>query len=292
MLKNYMYIISKTMIGGFSNSLNRLMVNTLPLYSFLFFRYLLTSIVAIFSFKERSRFKKEFFLVFKDSILFKQMLFSCFIHATGIILFYHALKSLPVSIVSIYENGLYTLFTILLAVLVLKEKQSKVIFIFFPLCLVGLFFIVTKGKFEIPDISLIGLLFLSLNALLSSVNTTIEIFNLKKLSPQTITFFKGFTSSLVMIPMIMVSNEKIGLFFTLMTFQLLLLFTYGVFSSYLSKYLYLRSLQTISSSKTALFQLLTPIMSCVFALIIFNESLNIYQIIGILLIVYSLYKLK
>jgi drug/metabolite transporter (DMT)-like permease len=210
----------------------------------------------------------------------------------GTVLFFFALKELPVSIVSIYENGLYTVLTVLLAVWVLKEKLPKWTPIYLSLCIIGLALIVTKGEMKIPELSLIGIIFLSVNALLSSVNTTIEMFNLKKISIFTITFFKSIMSAILMLIMVFVSKQSITDMFLLMNLWVGFFVFYSIISSFAIKYLHLKSMKVLNSSKTAIFQLITPIFSILFALIIFNETIILVQWVGIALIIFSVYKLK
>lgn len=105
-LKSYSYILTRTFLGGLSNSLNRLVINGLPMYPFLFLRYLSIAILSII-FNDTSKIKEDIKTLKIDSKARWQMFISCLLNMAGTILFFTALKELPVSIVSIYENGLY-----------------------------------------------------------------------------------------------------------------------------------------------------------------------------------------
>lgn len=290
-MKKYSYILIRTMLGGVSNSVNRLVVNDLPMYPFLFLRYLGIAILSIF-FNDTSFIKQDIQVLKHDKKARWQMGVTCLISMIGTVLFFTALKELPVSIVSIYENGIYAVLTVLLAVWILKEKLPKGALIYLTLCMIGLALIVTKGRLEILQISLIGILFLTLNALLSAINTTVEMYNLKNLSIFTITFLKSLMSSLLMLMMLIFSEQSMADFFRLMTVWLGVFFAYSIINSFAIKYLQLKSMKVLNSSKTAVFQLITPVFSTIFAVIIFKEHLNVAQCLGMGMIIYSVYRLK
>lgn len=221
-----------------------------------------------------------------------QIVTTCVLSAVGSILFYIALKELPVSLVSIYENGLYVLLTVVLAVVVLKETLPKYSFYYLILCLLGLILLITKGVMGFPEISILGIILLSINALLSAINTTVEMFNLKSLSIFTITFLKSLISGFVMLIMMIIFGQSFNGFFNVLSLWMIVFILYSILNSFAIRYLHLKSMKVLNSSKTALFQMITPVLSALFALMIFNESLNYVQWIGIIMILYSVYKLK
>lgn len=290
-MKNYSYILLRTILGGLSNSVNRLMINDFPMYPFLFLRYLGIAVLSFLS-NDKSFIKSDIQILKTNKTARMQISISVLIHMVGTLLFFMALKELPVSIVSIYENGLYTILTIILAVWILKEKMRKGSFYYLLFCIIGLALIITKGKLEIPEISLIGLIFLSINAFLSAINTTIEMYNLKNLSIFTITFLISIMSALIVFIMMFVFKQSIGEFFQVITLWLAIFFVYSVINSFAIKYLQLKSMKVLNSSKTAVFQLITPVLSTIFALLIFNEAITFIQWVGVGMIVYSVYKLK
>lgn len=291
-MKKYLYVLTRTMLGGASNSFSRLVINTLPLYPFVFIRHFFITILTLFIYKKENQFKDDFAIIKEDKKLFKQIIISAAISGLGTILFYNALKLLPVSLVSIFENGVYMIFTVILSVIFLKEKLPKNAYIYLTLCLVGLTLMITKGSLEIPDLSLIGFLLLTANALISAISSTITASTLKKISATTNTAIKSSTAAIVALIMVFVVGESFSGILTLLTIPLTFFLVYSVFSGFFIKYLQSRSVQELGSSKTAIFLLLTPIFSSLLGMIIFQEWFNLYQYIGLGLIVISILKLK
>ena len=290
-MKKYFFVFTRVVLGGLSNSVSRLVVNALPLYTFVFARHFLIAIFSLFIFRKNT-FKEDFFLIRHNKSLRAKILSSIVLSSAGTLLFYNALKMLPVSIISIFENGMFTFMVVILSVIFLKEEVTKRSFWYLAICLIGLGFIVTKGDLTGIDISLIGLMLLTINATLSAVNVTVISSALKEISALTNTTIKSATSALTALIIVIVTKEDFTTFFTLMTIGLALFLMYSVISGFFIKYLQGRSLQELGSSKTAIFTLLTPIFSSLFAMIIFQEWFNTYQYAGMVLVAYGVYKIR
>lgn len=184
-MKKYLYPLGRTFLGGFSNSVGRLVLNTLPIYPFLFIRHFLIAVCSLFIYKKQNQFSEDFSTIKNDRRLLLQIISSCMLSGTGSVLFYNALKVLPVNLVSIFDNGVFMLFTVLLSVLFLKEKLKKKAVVYIGLCIIGLSLIVTKGNFYSLSVSLVGFLLLILECFLSSIEMTITASSLKKISATT-----------------------------------------------------------------------------------------------------------
>lgn len=291
-MKKYLYISIRVTLGGLSNSIGRLVINTIPLYSFIFIRHLFITILSFILNKGENNFKLDLIKIKQNKPLLFKVISSFLFSSIGTLLFYNALKVLPVNMVSIFENGVYTLFTVVLSSFFLKEKIRKSNWLFLLLCLSGLTLIITKGSFTSLSISLLGLLLLTSNALLSSITSVITASSLKDISALTNTTIKSFGSALSGLLMIFYYKENFFHIFSLFTFMIIIFMIYNVISGFLIKFLNSRSIQEIGLSKTSIFTLLTPIVSSILGMIIFQDWFNMYQYIGTAIVVYSVFKLK
>lgn len=292
--KKYSYVIFRSLLGGLNNTISKIVVTNLAMYHYLFLRYLGIFIISLLLNKHENTLKKDLKLLFTEKKLMLSVLSSSILSCIGMLLFYNALSSLPVSIVSVYENGIYMVFTVLLSFIFLKERKSPKIYLFILFIVVGLFLVVTKGNINILelDISALGLLFLTLNALVSSIETIITASNLKRLGILTLLIFKMGFSIIFSVILIIFSDEKTPEFISAFTWYLALLLIYLIVSSFIIKYLQSKSIISIGSGTTSIFNSLTPLVSSFFGMIVFSEWFNVYQYIGMFIIMYSLLKVK
>lgn len=284
--------MGRVLLGGFSNSIGRVVINQLPLYSFVFIRHLLITLLSLLLGNKNQNLTEDMKKIKKDKRLRVKVSISLLLSGIGTMLFYNALKLLPVSIVSVFENGVYTLFTVVLSIIFLKETMKRMGYLYLMFCMGGLFLIISKGEWSLGETSLIGILLLTVNAFLSAVNTTITASYLKVVSAYTNTTLKSFVSAFFALVMVLVYKENILQVFPLMTFALGIFILYSVVSGFLIKYLHSRSIQELNSSKTAIFTMMTPVISSILGMIIFQEWFNIHQYIGVLIVIASIYKLK
>lgn len=291
-MKKYIYILIRVFLGGSSNTVSGLVISKLPIYPFVLIRGLIMSSISLTYGIRSGALKKDLAILKSDRKLLIQIIVSCLLSACVTILFYMALKELPVSMVSIFENGVYLIFFTIMSSIFLSEKITKYKVLFITVCLVGLTLIVTKGDFSQIHVSTYGLTILSLNALIASVNGIIAAKTLKKLSALVNTCINGLVTATVGGIMILVSGQSIVTFVGLLTIPLAMFVTYSGVNSFFIKYFQGRSIQELGASKTAIFQLLIPVLSALLGMAVFSQWFNHFQYIGTGLIVYSVYKLK
>jgi drug/metabolite transporter (DMT)-like permease len=255
---------------------------------------LLIAILSLFLFRKDNPLSKDFNLIRNDKKLQIQISFSVIFSSLGSILFYNALKILPISIVSLTQNSIYTILVITLSIIYLKEKIGRNGVYYILICLLGLTLIITKGSLTHAEIPFKGLIILLSGAFFTATNAVIDASSLKKISAVTSATIKS--TSLILLSLTMISQNQIQELsielISLFTYQIVFFLLFTSTSAFLIKYLHGRSVQELNSSKTAIFTLLTPIISTFMAMIVFQEWYNIYQYLGMVIVLLSVYKLR
>lgn len=180
------------------------------------------------------------------------------------------------------------LFSPIAARIFLKEKFTPLFFGGLAISFVGVLFAIANGSFHV-DTSTIGVSYLFTSVLTYVLYTVI----VKKLSKDYSSFSIVFYTSLI------------GCFFLLMSFFLfefdkfelkenisssvMAIIYLGVFGSFLGYVLFTYSIKTLGVGRGMVLFNIVPISSTISAVLFLGESLTIYKLIGVVLVISGLY---
>jgi drug/metabolite transporter (DMT)-like permease len=173
------------------------------------------------------------------------------------------------------------MFVPLLAVLLIKEKFIFRKFLYIIIGCVGLVILSLGGGLNVTRASnyLIGIGFVLVGSISVAINTVLSEKLVKKYSGLTIGSYFMFIGALCLLLHTLVTGEL----FQLPNFsavQILPSVYIGAFPTAITWLLFLSSMKTLSSSEAAVFKLLIPLFSAVFAIIFLKEILTLSLIIG------------
>ncbi|MCP4136930.1 MAG: DMT family transporter [bacterium] len=171
----------------------------------------------------------------------------------------------------------------LLAYFFLKErlKPHKIFLIF--LLLLGAYLVSTSGKNIIPQR---GDLLTILRSLLFSIGIIITKVTLSNVSAVTFSLYRGIFGGLFIVLFMFIG----GLFFPQISFDFHSNWGWAFAIGILAAVVVLATnkiLELASASFLSMMRMATPVIAIVFAIIILNESINRFQIIGGIIIIFS-----
>ncbi len=169
-------------------------------------------------------------------------------------------------------------FTLLLAYIFLKEKMGKVKVILMIAFIIGVYLVTTKGKMIIPktgDLLILATAFCFSTALIIQKPLTVKI------HPDIVSLGRVFFALLVilfLIPIMKLNILKIiGLKYVLIS---------GLFAASLTIFLS-KTISISSASYLTMMSMMVPVIVAVLGLIFLKEPMNIFQIVGGLMIIVS-----
>lgn len=232
------------------------------------------------------------FVFFKDKSLLKIKFKDIWMFiGTGIfsltffnLCYFSAINMLELSLASIL---LYTApcFVMIMSAFVFKEKITKGKMLAFVLAFAGCALISGfSGTFNVKGI-ILGI-FAGFGYALYSIFARIA---LNKYNTYTITFYTFLMSSLVLLPFCQIGNVVILLSDFGVFFWAALL---SVVSTVLPYILYTEGLKNISATKASIIAFIEPITATITGIVMFNESITIAIIIGMLLVLTSIIKIS
>ena len=195
----------------------------------------------------------------------------------GIIFYFYAINNMNTADATILQKS-SPIFVIILSVIFLKEKLTKTKIVTLILSFIGAMFIV-RPQFDSSVVpALLGLLSA---AFAGGAYTALSHVN-KLEASNTIIFFFSLVSTLISIPFVITS-------FVMPTFlEFLLLIGIGSFAGMGQIFITL-SYKYALATDVSIFNYATVIFTTIFGYFLFGEVLNIFSIIGIILIFSSSY---
>jgi len=241
----------------------------------IFLRYLVASLLIL----PIIPFQKNLFFIYKKNIYdFLLISFGSILLTTGLLL---SVKYIDVSL-AILIFCTYPILVLCFSVIFNKEEINNNIKILFLSTFIGLFFVLGPS---FNNLNIFGVL----SALLASLGaTTMIVINQKmsnkSISPIQINIFINIFN-LIFFFFVLYFFFSINFSISKISFLTILI---PSFSYAIALFLQLLAIPRIGQSNTALFLYLEPVVAIIGAVILLKETLNIYQIVGSILVLSSL----
>jgi len=181
-------------------------------------------------------------------------------------------------------------FALLFGYIFLKEKRiSKVQLLFCATLFFGVYIAITQGSFNLLEFN-VGVLILLIDvALFTLVHTfTKSRFDRNELSPIQVVFIRNLLSGIILFStyFIFFPLDRINIVFNpdYFIYYLLMGLDYSV-----SLYLWYKTLSYIQIGKAGVINSVTPIITALFAWIILGDVFTIFHLVGMIIIIISIY---
>jgi len=169
-------------------------------------------------------------------------------------------------------------FTLLLAYVFLKEKMDKIKVILMIVFIIGVYLVTTKGKMIVPKI---GDLLILATAFCFSTALIIQKPLTAKIHPDIVSLGRVFFALLVILSLIPIMKlnilEIIGLKYVLIS---------GLFAANVTIFLS-KTISVSSASYLTMMSMMVPVIVAILGVIFLKEHMNIFQIVGGLMIIVS-----
>lgn len=201
------------------------------------------------------------------------------------IIFFVGLKLSTASDTSLLANG-ETVFSILFALLIFKERLSRVGYIAVTLILGGLFLVTTNLDFSSSISKLnIGNVFVIASTIIWGLDNNICKIILRRIDVSKLIQLKALIGGSILLGTVII----LGIPFNIQREQLLSIILLGVFGFAISLYLYLHSIKRIGVVKASSLLSLSAVFGLVFALIFLHELISINQLIAISIMIFGIH---
>jgi len=193
------------------------------------------------------------------------------------IIFFVGLKLSTAADTALLANG-ETVFSILFALLIFKERLSRVGYIAVTLILGGVFLVTTNLDFNSSIFKLnIGNVFVIASTIIWGFDNNICKIIVRRVDVSKLIQLKALIGGSILLGTVFI----LGIPFNIQREQLLAVVFLGVFGFAISLYLYLHSIKRIGVVKASSLLSLSAVFGLVFAIIFLNELISINQIIAI-----------
>jgi drug/metabolite transporter (DMT)-like permease len=193
------------------------------------------------------------------------------------IIFFVGLKLSTAADTALLANG-ETVFSILFALLIFKERLSRVGYIAVTLILGGVFLVTTNLDFNSSIFKLnIGNVFVIASTIIWGLDNNICKIIVRRVDVSKLIQLKALIGGSILIGTVFI----LGIPFNIQREQLLPVVLLGVFGFAISLYLYLHSIKRIGVVKASSLLSLSAVFGLVFAIIFLHELISINQIIAI-----------
>lgn len=220
--------------------------------------------------------KKSFFLVIISAISGA---------AIAPIVFFQGLKMSTAADTALLANG-ETVFSILFALLIFRERLRPVGYIAVTLILIGVFLVTTNLDLHSSIFSLnIGNVLVILSTIIWGFDNNICKIIARQMHISRLIQLKALIGGTILIGMIVIS----GIPFNIRSEQLIPIILLGVFGFAISLYLYLHSIKRIGVIKASSLLSLSAVFGLIFAIIFLRESIGINQIIAISVMIFGIH---
>jgi len=193
------------------------------------------------------------------------------------IIFFVGLKLSTAADTALLANG-ETVFSILFALLIFKERLSRVGYIAVTLILGGVFLVTTNLDFNSSIFKLnIGNVFVIASTIIWGLDNNICKIIVRRVDVSKLIQLKALIGGSILLGTVFI----LGIPFNIQREQLLPVVLLGVFGFAISLYLYLHSIKRIGVVKASSLLSLSAVFGLVFAIIFLHELISINQIIAI-----------
>lgn len=193
------------------------------------------------------------------------------------IIFFVGLKLSTAADTALLANG-ETVFSILFALLIFKERLSRVGYIAVTLILGGVFLVTTNLDFNSSIFKLnIGNVFVIASTIIWGLDNNICKIIVRRVDVSKLIQLKALIGGSILLGTVFI----LGIPFNIQREQLLPVIFLGVFGFAISLYLYLHSIKRIGVVKASSLLSLSAVFGLVFAIIFLHELISINQIIAI-----------
>lgn len=203
-------------------------------------------------------------------------------------LYFVGLNHASASDAALLSNG-EGLFTVLLAMLIFKERVKKLGYVAIPMIFVGLFIVSTDLQISaIPEIHFEDMLIIIAMGFWAVDNNLSRVLT-KRLDIARIAQIKSLIGGLLLLVIsILVVNVPLS-FDQSQIIPILLL---GVFGFALSLYFFLQALKRIDTIRTVMIFSLSPVVGMVAAYFVLSESIDRLQVFAAIIMIFGVYLLN
>lgn len=201
------------------------------------------------------------------------------------IIFFVGLKLSTAADTALLANG-ETVFSILFALLIFKERLRPIGYIAVTLILSGVFMVTTSLDFNNSIFKLnIGNVSVILSTIIWGFDNNICKIIVRQIDVSKLIQLKALIGGSILLGMIFI----LGIPFNFQSEQLIPIILVGVFGFAISLYLYLHSIKIIGVIKASSLLSLSAVFGLVFAIIFLHELITINQIIAISIMIFGIH---
>ena len=201
------------------------------------------------------------------------------------IAFFQGLKMSTAVDTALLTNG-ETVFSILFALLIFRERLKPVGYIAVTLILIGVFLVTTNLDFNSSIFSLnIGNVLVILSTIIWGFDNNISKIITRQIHISKLIQLKALIGGTILIGTVVF----LGIPFNIHTEQLIPIILLGVFGFAISLFLYLLSIRKIGVIKASSLLSLSAVFGLIFAVIFLRESIGINQVIAISVMIFGIH---
>lgn len=278
--KAYIGLIIANIIWGAASPIFKWSLENIPPFTLAFWRFFLGAILLLFVLRFKSGIPTK-----NKKDLVALLLYAIFGITINIIFYFWGLK-LTYAINAPVISSAGPILTLLLAIILLREKFVFKKFIGMILGIIGIIFIVIEPLLQAGiDGSVIGNIFLVLATVAAVAQTIVGKNVLKRISPVAFTFWAFVIGAASFLPLAVYEYATIPRLYQTLDIRGFTGIIYGaIFSSTLGYTLYAWGLSKISASETSLFAYVDPIAGTIIAYLLLHEPITSWFLWGSLLI--------
>lgn len=249
-------------------------------------RQVLVFLISLIGYKNWSA---DFRVLVTNRQIRKSVIISCLLGTGNSLLFYQGLNELPISIVSALINTLNLISATAIGVMFFKQKHNYKFYILIGLLIPATALLVVTDFKEGFNVSVFGLLCLAGSAILYTTSDHMTKGQLDVISLKGVVVFKGILSIFLLTVLAIINWESVTTTTESLTFSITALLIYSSINSFIVTILHTKSIKELGATVTTVFTSLTPVFSIVFALLLFKETLQLSQWVGVASTVALLY---
>lgn len=201
------------------------------------------------------------------------------------IIFFVGLKLGTAADTALLANG-ETVFSILFALLIFKERLRPIGYIAVTMILSGVFLVTTNLDFNSSIFRLnIGNVFVIAATIIWGFDNNICKIIVRQIDVSKLIQLKALIGGSILLGMVIILRIP----FNIQTEQLLPVILLGVFGFAISLYLYLHSIKMIGVVKASSLLTLSAVFGLVFAIIFLHELISVYQIVAISIMIFGIH---
>jgi len=201
------------------------------------------------------------------------------------IIFFLGLKMSTAADAALLANG-ETVFSILFALLIFRERLRPIGYIAVTLILIGVFLVTTNLDFNSSIFSLnLGNVLVILSTIIWGFDNNICKIIARQIHVSRLIQLKALIGGSILLGTVIIS----GIPFNIQSEQILPIILLGIFGFAISLYLYLHSIKRIGVIKASSLLSLSAVFGLVFALIFLHELISINQVIAISVMIFGIH---